>query len=443
MALKFVNSKTAKLTLDVAPTEGSKTPILIFGDEVETIGQPSDGVQKVSWRGRRGQMKASLLGTQRSLELYFIDVGTGDSTFIVTPGGKRILVDGGLNRRARGFLAWKYRLNETEEPVEIDLLVLSHADDDHLLGLTEVICHPKIRVKRIIHSGIAKYAAQQFNTVLGETEQSGGTTYLTTRHDRLPDPDSPPLSASFKAWISAIKRLRIPYGAVASSMTPLSVGDPCISIDVLGPRLVPHPSSPGDQAFVYFGGSDSKAINGNSVVLRLRFQEFAVLLPGDINQPAAVHLLDDPATRSRLSAHVLKAAHHGSEDFAPRFLEFVRPQLTVISSGDDRDHGHPRAKYVGAVGRASRGSEPLIFSTEIAGRFVEETSARKAAGKLPMPGPEDDPTVPTTDEDHRRLFKRALHGMINVRSNGTELYAARRVSASYQWEAYGEVALAP
>jgi beta-lactamase superfamily II metal-dependent hydrolase len=28
------------------------------------------------------------------LEIYFIDVGQGDSTFIVTPGRKKILVDG-------------------------------------------------------------------------------------------------------------------------------------------------------------------------------------------------------------------------------------------------------------------------------------------------------------------------------------------------------------
>lgn len=36
----------------------------------------------------------------------------------------------------------------------------------------------------------------------------------------------------------------------------------------------------------------------------------------------------------------------------------------------------------------------------------------------------------------RKRFKKALSGIINVRSNGRELYAARRVTAAYQWESY-------
>ena len=63
--------------------------------------------------------------------MYFIDVGTGDSAIVVTPGRKKILIDGGLNKRALGFLAWKYRLDKPNNLV-IDLLVLTHADDDHI-----------------------------------------------------------------------------------------------------------------------------------------------------------------------------------------------------------------------------------------------------------------------------------------------------------------------
>jgi phosphoribosyl 1,2-cyclic phosphodiesterase len=66
--------------------------------------------------------------------MYSIDVGQGDATFIVTPNRKKILIDGGLNRRALGFLIWRYRLDKPENSVDIDLMVLTHADSDHLKG---------------------------------------------------------------------------------------------------------------------------------------------------------------------------------------------------------------------------------------------------------------------------------------------------------------------
>lgn len=124
-----------------------------------------------------------------------------------------------------------------------------------------------------------------------------------------------------------------------------------------------------------------------------------------------------------MDAHVLKASHHGSHDFSRRWLDAVNPQISVISSGDDTDHGHPRAVFLGAIGNSSR-QPAYIFSTEIAANFVklERELGREADGG-------DEPTL-------REMYKRRLHGMINVRTNGKTLYAARRVASSYMWEYY-------
>ncbi len=43
----------------------------------------------------------------------------------------------------------------------------------------------------------------------------------------------------------------------------------------------------------------------------------------------------------------------------------------------------------------------------------------------------------------RWLYKRRLYGMVNVRTDGQELYAARRVAAGYWWESYGPLAPGP
>jgi hypothetical protein len=145
-----------------------------------------------------------------------------------------------------------------------------------------------------------------------------------------------------------------------------------------------------------------------------------------LNGVAEKYLLVAPAMTPKFSAHVFKAPHHGSHDFAPEFLEAVRPQISIISSGGDSDHGHPRACFIGAVGRSSRSEQPLVFATAIAANYQEAC----------IPIDPEAISVPGSDAEHGRLFKRRLHGMINVRTDGVNLYAARRVPANYWWEAY-------
>jgi beta-lactamase superfamily II metal-dependent hydrolase len=405
--------------------------VLIYGDEVTTIDNPAAGRARVRFRGREGYAAASSLGTKAPLEMYFIDVGTGDSTFIVTPGRKKILIDGGVNKRALGFLAWKYQLDQPGASADVDLLVLTHADGDHIEGLIPIIQHPKINVKRVIHSGIATFAKGKFNTVLGDKQAGGGMTFLTTRQSQLSQFTDAQLSPAFAAWRNAIQAElgATRYEAVSLDTGQIDLGDPDIQLEVLGPRL---DTFNGQPAYRWFG-NEAHTINGHSVVLRLAYQNVQALFAGDLNDPAERYLLEAPGVPAKLGAHVFKAPHHGSHEYAPEFLNAVRPQISIISSGDDPDHGHPRACLVGAVGRSSRSEQPLVFSTAIAANFQEVSApaGSEAAG------------VAGSDQEHRRLFKRRLHGMINVRSDGANFYAARRVAAGYWWEAYGPVPAAP
>jgi beta-lactamase superfamily II metal-dependent hydrolase len=430
MPTRYITTKTAQLY--TAPTGGARTMILIFGDAVEVTG-PADGARfPVIYRGRAGFVSANHLGDNPALELYFIDVGQGDSTFVVTPGRKTILIDGGLNRRALGFLAWKYRLDLPGPPIDLDLLVLSHADSDHLDGLAPIVSHPRIRVRQVVQSGIALFAEGAYATALGARSPSGD--YLLTRHVSLHELDGLRLDARFAAWRDAIAAEGCGYTAVDSTTGTLDIGDSAVTLEVLGPRL---DQLSGQRALRWFDDS-SHTINGHSVVLRLTYGAVSVLLPGDLNRDGAEHLLADPALKARVDAHVLKAPHHGSHEFYSPLLEAIRPQISVISSGDDVDHGHPRAVFVGTVGRCSRSAEPLVFSTEIAANFVEsDETPEPQAAVVPE---HENLRAPGANAEARRLFKRRLHGMINVRTDGRQLFAARRVAASYWWEAYGPLA---
>lgn len=70
-----------------------------------------------------------------NLKIYFIDVGQGDSTLIVTPKHKKILIDGGGSENSESYDVGKntlipYLLDRGIK--EIDYIFISHFDSDHV-----------------------------------------------------------------------------------------------------------------------------------------------------------------------------------------------------------------------------------------------------------------------------------------------------------------------
>lgn len=434
MTIQYISNKSTVFHPD-SQTD-SQEFVLIFGDEVDTTGQQQNGRDEVIYRGRIGWVRSDRLMANHPLEMYCIDVGQGDSFFIVTPAGRKILIDGGRGNEAFQFLVWKYRLDlPNPAPVNLDMMVVSHTDNDHIEGLISILAHPLIQVREIVHSGIAKYNSG-FNTELGDTEGQDQNRVLVTRHNGIADLNGEDLKSIIADWRNAVNaEPNLIYRAVDRTTGAIDVGDPAVTLQVLGPRLVNHPNHPNG---VYpWLGTVGRTVNGHSVVLRLDFQNVRVLLSGDINDRGARHLMADPNFAAEADAHVFKAPHHGSHDYNRDFLEAVHPQISLISSGESPDHGHPKANFLGTVGNVSRSDEPLLFSTELVAQFAVDSDA-----EAPDADNDVDPTHPAMLGQARRRFKKRLNGIINVRSDGNVLYCARRVAAGYQFVTY-EQAVAP
>ena len=62
-----------------------------------------------------------------NLKIYFIDVGQGDSSLIITPNNKSILIDGG---EAESDVLLSYLLDRRIK--KIDYMIISHFDSDHV-----------------------------------------------------------------------------------------------------------------------------------------------------------------------------------------------------------------------------------------------------------------------------------------------------------------------
>jgi hypothetical protein len=238
---------------------------------------------------------------------------------------------------------------------------------------------------------------------------------------------------------------------------------------VLGP--VPEPGEERPH-LEFFDGNISKAKNGHSIVLRLQYQNVSMMLGGDLNIPAEELLLahhtrlQSPqgeaalveAARKTFQVDIAKSCHHGSSDFSSLFLQALNPIATVISSGDDEPHSHPRADTLGSIGVYSRANpRPLIFSTELA-RSAKEAIKHpnvlindlkrelNAIEKAPATTPQEKTArkkkVDAFKKEMEKIINRsvAVYGAINVVTDGARVIICQKLETprakDKKWDIY-------
>lgn len=216
-----------------------------------------------------------------SLHTYVLDVGQGDSIFLISPSGKQILMDGGPDLSALEGIAGHMSFFDRT----IDLLVLSHPDLDHIASFPEIT--ERYRIGAILLSGI-------------DTQQPQYQKLLT----RIAEKNIPVIIADPKQDI---------------------VFEDGLTLDVVWPD---HASR-----------AQLKKVNDTSVVIRVLYKEGSMLLTGDIEEKAEDGILK---TGADIRSNILKVAHHGSKtSTSTGFLLAVNPDLAVISVGGDNQFGHP------------------------------------------------------------------------------------------------------
>ncbi len=199
----------------------------------------------------------------------------------------------------------------------------------------------------------------------------------------------------------------------------------------------------GKDSLPVFDANKGKTKNGHSVVIKLTIGNLRLLLGGDLNTESEYHLLHhfsniDVAdikkqlkdksisdtkrknlesqmeqaivkARKVLEVDIAKSCHHGSADFTSEFLRALNPIATIISSGDNEPHTHPRPDTLGTIGKHSRGERSLIFSTELARSGKEFVEVAK---------------IDTAKKKERVI---TVYGMINVRTDGKKVIVAQKL----------------
>ena len=438
---------------------GAKTQQLIWGDFVQRLNEDDGDWTKVRSRGQTGWLKKIEVQDERLLEINFVDIGQGDGAFIVTPAGAFLLIDAGESDSMFRFLSWRFNLrDEPGRRIEIPTAVITHSDQDHYKGFSQLFASPQLTFETIFHNGIVERAGAD---LLGPRVEHQGGKFLTdlisdlaTLTARLADPafvggkQYPKMLKSGLATgrITDVRAVSASDGFLPGFAPP---GD--FTIETLGPA---RETIDGQDALRWFT-DDGKTKNGHSVALRMRYRNVRIFFGGDLNIPSAEHLLrhhtglsPTPATaaqadalvaaaRPKFEADVAKACHHGSADFTEFFLRSLNPLATVISSGDDEPFAHPRPDALGAYGKFGRGPRPLVFSTEL-GRSPNENikdphklradiadlfAQREAAA------PENRPPIQARIDATLAKLERsiAVYGLVNLRSDGHKVLLAQKL----------------
>ncbi|MBW2558012.1 MAG: DNA internalization-related competence protein ComEC/Rec2 [Deltaproteobacteria bacterium] len=229
---------------------------------------------------------------QEYLEITFIDVGQGSSTLIKFPGGDVMLVDSG-GFYDRSFDLGKYVVAPYlwhEKIKKVDIMVLTHPDQDHVGGLP--------------------YIADNFE--IGELWSNGCKSK----------------NESSRRLNEIITKKAIQHRIVDKDTPERIIGGTSITI------LNPAKSTSGKG--LHFPDSD---YNDNGIVMKITFGNKSILLPADISESAEAEIA---ASGADLKADILMAPHHGARTSSSLlFLKAVLPEMVVISCGPGNVFGFP------------------------------------------------------------------------------------------------------
>lgn len=237
-----------------------------------------------------GGLPSSAQTVETGLQVYFLDVGQGDSELVRIPwenGYFTMLIDTGEYEYADGLTDCLRSLGVDR----IDALVCSHPHTDHMGCMARIV--------------------QRFQI---------GTLYMP----KVPD-DLAPTTAAYEALLNAaLKR--------GMTITDLREG-----------TQIDAPETAAFTVMAPRANADWDDLNNWSAVIRLEYGAVSFLFTGDAESASEKLILEDAEEHGwQLESSVLKCGHHGSKtSSSAKFLKAVAPEYAVISCGKGNDYGHP------------------------------------------------------------------------------------------------------
>ena len=253
------------------------------------------------------------------LTVYFLDVGQGDCIYIAFPDGKDMLIDCGSEKGTN-----KYRessqsdLKSLVTDGQIDYLMATHSDTDHVSYLDEVL--ETYEVKNVYMPFIKASAESKAEAIAALPQE---------KLAKFTDPDTIGTVVYAEFFIAALSE------PDCNVYTNVGVFD----ISGEGYKLTFYCL---DEE--YFADSNLKSpekINAVSPIGILEYAGRRIVFTGDSNE---INEKEYCEKNYKKDCDVLKVAHHGSETSSTAdFLDMISCEYAVISVGEGNSYGHPTA----------------------------------------------------------------------------------------------------
>jgi len=249
------------------------------------------------------------------LQIYFIDVGQGDSTLLVTPNDKNILIDGGGSSTydvGKNILI-PYLLDRKIK--KLDYVIVSHFDEDHVGGLFVIL--EELDVEQVIIS-------KQIEN-----------------------------SQNYQKFLEIVKQKNI-------RIKQIKMGDRIL----IEKNLYFDVIWPGDEMIL------ENPLNNNSILCKLIYKDFSMLFTGDIEKMAEEKIIKK-VKEDILKSDILKVSHHGSKTSSiDGFIEKIKPKIALIGVGKNNKFGHPNSEVLNRL----KQFESKIYRTDENGEISIEVN---------------------------------------------------------------------
>lgn len=417
---------------------------------------------KVRARGTDGYLKEENMQENKVLEVNFVDVGQGDGCHIATPDDKHFLIDAGPSDNMFRFLKWRFNPHTAVKAPPPFTVIVSHSDSDHYKGFDKVFEMPEelkhsFTINKIYHNGLVEHSGAGPES-LGKLVSKNGQDYVglcdtNADYEKRADIAEPGI------FIKTMNKSDATKESLRFGSAPIYKKGNMV-MEVVGPVAK---RINGKDVLPVFDDNKGKTKNGHSIIIKLTIGKLKLLLGGDLNTHAENYLMSHfsgidiaelkkqlkrkglsqakreelqgeldkaiLACRETFQVDIAKSCHHGSADFTSEFLRALNPLATIVSSGDNEPHVHPRPDTIGTIGKHSRGERSLIFSTELARsgkEFVDLINTNKTTSKKETEE-EDEEDIYEKIEPKKRERAVTVYGMINVRTDGEKVIIAQKL----------------
>jgi len=255
------------------------------------------------------------IAIEEEVKVHIIDVGAGLGTVIELPENKWVIYDAG---HYRGGSDTRYHQFETilPENAEIELMVLSHTDGDHIGAAGEIL--RKHKVRKLLWTGYEK-------SMISSSEPTASFTRIT---EALSEIDYNIDNINLNQRDSTITPgIQLKYGEVTLTFL-CGFGEPESTWDL---------------------NSNGERLNSVSIVMKLEYEGKSILFCGDAvgrhigdpdNSIIATEAYMVQNAKDWLDSDIIIAPHHGADNgSSTEFISLVSPESVIFSSGSY--HNHP------------------------------------------------------------------------------------------------------